>query len=273
MSTFYLKWRILTRFAQLRSGSGLASAAMTVGVMGRVVDIHAGGQAPNWSDVTVDGQRYRRFPVRTGWLRPGDDLTAVLRQACADMRPGDTIAISEKVVALLTFRTISIASVRVGALARLLARAVRPGEGSRGISVPEKMQYVADRVGWPRMAAAVVASAATRPLGISGIFYRVAGSVSRDVDGGRPPYEDRLIPPLPRLEAAMMCTDLEGLLGVGVTIVDLNDFGGSIRAVSPNAIPAETLARILADNPMRQRLTGTPLALVRPLPGRPQPLA
>jgi hypothetical protein len=240
----------------------------------RTVDIHEGGQAPPvWSDVTVDGQRYRRFPIRTGWLQPGDDLTAVLRQTCSDMRPGDTIAISEKVVVLLTFRTISIASVRVGALARLLARSVRPREGSRGISVPEKMQYVVDQVGLPRIAVAVAASAVTRPLGICGTFYRVAGSVARDVDGGRAPYEERLIPPLPGLEAAMMCSDLEELLGVGVAIVDLNDYGGSIRAASPKAVPPKTLARVLADNPMRQRLTGTPLALVRPMPARPQPLA
>ena len=249
---------------------------MTARVFGglRVVDIHTGSQSPPVSsDVTVDGQWYRRFPVRTGWLRPGDDLITVLREACSDMRQGDTIAISEKVTALLTFRTISIASVRVSPLARLLARSVRPRQGSRGISVPEKMQYVLDQVGWPRMCVASAASAVTRPLGISGVFYRIAGSVARDVDGGRPPYEDRLIPPLPCPEAAMMCADLEELLGVGVAIVDLNDYGGSIRAASPKAVPAETLARILADNPLRQRLTGTPLALVRPLPDRPQPLA
>jgi hypothetical protein len=71
----------------------------------------------------------------------------------------------------------------------------------------------------------------------------------------------------------MMCSDLEELLGVGVAIVDLNDYGGSIRAASPKAVPPKTLARVLADNPMRQRLTGTPLALVRPMPARPQPLA
>jgi hypothetical protein len=249
---------------------------MTARVVGdpRIVDIRKSGQTPAvWSDVAVDGQWYRRFPVRTSWLRPGEDLTAVLRQACHDTCPGDTVAISEKVVVLLTFRTISSASVRVGALARLLARSVRPREGSRGISVPEKMQYVLDQVGWPRTCAAAAAAAVTRPLGISGTFYRVDGSVARDVDGGRPPYEERLIPPLPCLEAATMCSDLEGLLGVGVAIVDLNDYGGSIRAVSPNAVPAETLARVLADNPLRQRLTGTPIALVRPLPDRPQPLA
>ena len=133
---------------------------MTISVLGdrQIVDIPNSDQIPTeCSDVTVDGQRYRRLPVRTSWLGPGDDFTAVLRQACSDMRPGDTIAISEKVVVLLTFRTISSASVRVGALARLLARSVRPREGSRGISVPEKMQYVLDQVGWPRMCAAAAA--------------------------------------------------------------------------------------------------------------------
>jgi hypothetical protein len=145
---------------------------MTVRAANRpIVEIHEGGQAPPaWSDVTVDGRRYRRFPIRTRWLRPGDDLIAVLRQDCSDLRPGDTIAISEKVVAFLTFRTISLASVRVSAFARLLAMSVRPREGSRGISVPEKMQYVVDHVGWPRMCAAVAASAVTRPLGICGAF-------------------------------------------------------------------------------------------------------
>jgi hypothetical protein len=206
-------------------------------------------------------------------LEPGDDFTAVIRQACSGIRSGDTIAISEKVAVLLTFRTISSASIRVGPLARLLAKSVRPREGSRGISVPEKMQYVLDQVGWPRICAAAAVSAVTRPLGIRGAFYRIAGTLARDVDGGRPPYEDRLIPPLPCSEAAMMCLDLEKLLGVGVAIVDLNDYGGSIRATSPSAIPAPTLARILADNPLRQRLTGTPLALVRPLPARLVPLA
>lgn len=182
------------------------------------------------------------------------------------------MVISEKVVVLLTFRSVPTNAVRVGALSRLLARAVRPRAGSRGLSVPEKMQYVLDQVGWPRICAAAAVSAVTRPLGIGGAFYRVAGSIARDVDGGRPPYEDRLFPPLGKLEAAKMCTDLEELLGVGVAVVDLNDYGGTVRATSPRAVPAATLVQVLADNPLGQRLTGTPLALIRPLPGRPLPL-
>ena len=51
---------------------------------------------------------------------------------------------------------------------------------------------------------------------------------------------------------------------IGVSIVDLNDFGGSIRAVSPRSLSAETLAAVLSDNPLGQRLTSTPFVLVRP---------
>jgi hypothetical protein len=97
-----------------------------------------------------------------------------------------------------------------------------------------------------------------------GTFYRVAGSVARDIDGGRPPYESLLFPPLEPAVAHDISTDLERALGVGVGIVDLNDFGGSIRAVSPQSLPARTLAAVLADNPMGQRSTSTPMMVIRP---------
>jgi hypothetical protein len=63
--------------------------------------------------------------------------------------------------------------------------------------------------------------------------------------------------------AQKICTDLEQALGLGVSIVDLNDFGGSIRAISDKSLPAATLAAVLSDNPMRQRRTGTPFMIVR----------
>ena len=57
---------------------------------------------------------------------------------------------------------------------------------------------------------------------------------------------------------------LEQALDIGVSIVDLNDFGGSIRAVSPRSLSAETLAAILSDNPLGQHRRSTPFVLVRP---------
>jgi hypothetical protein len=126
------------------------------------------------------------------------------------------------------------------------------------------MQYVIRTIGYPRIVAAAVSTALTRPLGMHGTFYRMAGSIARDVDGGRPPYEHVLFPPLDTKVAQRMCADLERALDIGVSIVDLNDYGGSIRAVSPRSLSAKTLAAVLGDNPLGQRLTSTPFVLVRP---------
>jgi hypothetical protein len=92
-----------------------------------------------------------------------------------------------------------------------------------------------------------------------------AGPLARDLDGGRPPYEHLLFPPLGGAEATALCDDLERELGigVGVAIVDLNDFGGTVRATSRSALPAAELQEALRDNPMGQRRKGTPVAVVR----------
>lgn len=87
----------------------------------------------------------------------------------------DTVAISEKLAVLLPGRTAPIATLTIGRPARLLVRFVQPRQGSRGISVPEKMQYIIDAIGLPRVLAAAAASALTRPRGWRGIFYRIAG--------------------------------------------------------------------------------------------------
>jgi F420-0:gamma-glutamyl ligase len=217
-----------------------------------------------WTRVEADGVTYLRRPVRTRWLTEADGLARSLQDHLGMVRFGDTVAISEKVVVLLTGRTVDIATVQPGRLARVLAGKVRPRTDSRGLSVPEKMEYVVRTIGSARVIAAAFAGAMTRPLGMHGTFYLMAGSVARDIDGGRPPYEGLLFPPLEPTAAQDICTDLERALGVGVAIVDLNDFGGSIRAVSSKSVPARALAAVLADNPMGQRRTGTPLVIIRP---------
>ena len=219
-----------------------------------------------WTEVSVAGVRYLRLPLHTEWLDESDDLVLALKESLKVARPGDTVGISETVTILLTGRTVDINTVQPGWLARFLARYVRPrGEHARGLSVPEKMQYVIRTVGLRRIIAATIGSAVTRPLGMHGTFYRIAGPIARDVDGGpHTPYEHVLLPPLDTKVARGICADLERALDIGVSIVDLNDFGGSIRAVSPRSLSAETLAAVLSDNPLGQHLTSTPFVLVRP---------
>jgi hypothetical protein len=217
-----------------------------------------------WTHVKVAGVRYLRLPLRTRWLNEADDLVLALKESLNLARPGDTVGVSEKVIILLTGQTVNINTVQPGRLARMLARHVRPRTDSRGLAVPEKMEYVVRTVGLRRIIPATIGSAVTRPLGMHGTFYRIAGPVARDVDGGRPPYEHILFPPLDAKVAQGICADLERAVDIGVSIVDLNDFGGSIRAVSPRSLSQGTLAAVLRDNPLGQRLTSTPFVLVRP---------
>ena len=223
-------------------------------------------RAALWTQVSVAGAEYLRLPLRTRWLDEADDLGLALKEHLELARPGDTVGVSETVVIMLTGRTVDINTVQPGRLARMLAGYVRPrGEHARGLSVPEKMEYVIRTVGLWRVIAAAVGGALTRPLGMRGTFYRIAGPIARDVDGGpHTAYEHVLLPALDSKDAQRICDDLERALDIGVSIVDLNDFGGSIRAVSPRSLPAETLASVLSDNPLGQHLTSTPFVLVRP---------
>ena len=226
--------------------------------------LQAEDHADAWSRVHVAGADYLRHAVHTRWLREDDELILSLKESLHDARLGDTVAVSEKVVILLTGRVVDICTVHPGRLALMLASHVRPRTDSCGLSVPEKMEYVIRSIGRTRAIAAALGCALTRPLGLRGTFYRLAGSIARDIDGGRPPYEKVLFPPLNTAVAQWICADLERALGIGVSIVDLNDYGGSIRATSPRSLPAATLAAVLGDNPMGQRLRSTPFVLVRP---------
>jgi F420-0:gamma-glutamyl ligase len=217
-----------------------------------------------WTMLNASGAEYLRLPLHTRWLDETDDLALALKEHLRQAQTGDTVAVSEKVAILLTGQTVDIKTVQPGRLARFLARHVHPRTDSKGLGVPEKMEYVVRTVGYARILAAAAACAVTRPFGLHGTFYRMAGSVARDVDGGRPPYEHVLFPPMDTKVAQRLCADLERALDIGVSIVDLNDYGGSIRAVSPRSLSAKTLAAVLGDNPLGQRLSSTPFVLVRP---------
>ncbi len=218
-----------------------------------------------WSMITVDGRCFQRLPIRTRWFDYSDDLSAALLEYTADRRPGDTIAVSEKVAVLLTGRSLIVDPRHVSWDARLLSRFVRTHHSTYGLSTPTKMEWVLQTVGRPRIFTAAAAAAVTRVFGVRGTFYRIAGPPARDIDGGISPYEDRLFPPLDSETAEQICNELEAKIGTGVTIVDINDFGGTVRAVSKAALPVELVTGALADNPLRQRVTSTPFALIRPL--------
>ena len=215
------------------------------------------------SSVTVGGADYDRTVVCTPWLTAGVDLVELLRNTVVErLQPGDVVAITEKVVVVTTGRAIPASQVRPGRLATFAARHIRPIGDSRGLSIPEKMQLVIDMVGRWRVVLAGAVAAATRPLGIRGPFFVVAGYIARSMDGMRPPYGDVLLPPLPPRTARSIAGQFATEIGRPVAIVDINDRGGSVRAVAGSAMSKRRLAAVLADNPLGQRDQGTPIVIV-----------
>lgn len=129
------------------------------------------GTQPGWSTRVVAETTWSRLCLRTPWLTAEDDLSSMLRQALTPhARPGDTVAVSEKIVVLLTGGAIPAADVVPGRLAIFLSRRVQPVGNSRGLSIPEKMQLVLDRRGRLRVLVAAASAALLRPLGRRGSF-------------------------------------------------------------------------------------------------------
>lgn len=225
--------------------------------------------------VEVGGVRYTRAVVRTQWIQPGDDLGHLLvSQLGPLLEEGDLAIVSEKAATIAEGLAIPARDVSAGSLATRLAAWVRPTDSSRGLSIPEKMEYVLREAGRSRVLFATATAALTRPLGLRGGFYFVAGRVARSMDGMRPPFEHMLIPPLTPRVAGALARSLADRLGWPVAIVDMNDRGGSIRTMSHRVISARRLRRVLSDNPLGQRDERTPIGIVRRLsPGALAPAA
>lgn len=214
--------------------------------------------------VDVGGVRYVRAVVRTQWIEAGDDLGGILvRELGPLLDDGDLVIISEKAATIAEGLAVPACNVPAGSLATRLAGWVRPTESSRGLSIPEKMEYVLREAGRSRILFATATAALTRPLGVRGGFYMIAGRVARAMDGMRPPFEHVLIPPLTPRVASALARSLADRLGWPVAIVDMNDRGGSIRSISHRVMSARRLRRVLLDNPLGQRDERTPIGLVR----------
>jgi F420-0:gamma-glutamyl ligase len=224
-------------------------------------------------EVDRDGYTYRRLVARTPWIKPGDDLADVIRESLgAELRSGGTVFLAEKVAIVASDRLVPVSTVKVSRFAVFASKYVRPIGQDLAQSIPERMQFVIDRIGLPRTMLACAAAAVTRPLKVRGAFYVIAGREARDLDGMHGEYADWLLPPLKPREGRDIVNDLANRLSVPVAIADVNDRGGHIRAVSDGGLSPDHLLRALKDNPHGHKATSTPIGMVQ-LIGKASPAA
>jgi hypothetical protein len=214
---------------------------------------------------SVNGVVYARHPVRTHLITATDDASAVVGRYAGAL--GDDVrlvAVSERMVAITQGRSYPISDIRPGRLARILERFVtRPGYGI-GLGSAETMELAILEVGAPRILLAAAASAATKPFGIHGVFYRVAGPQAKAIDGPTsytiPPYNQAatLGPRDPDGAARMLAS----AVGAPVAIIDANDAGCAVLGASPG-VDRRFVERLFADNPLGQAAEQTPICIVR----------
>ena len=215
---------------------------------------------------SLGGVVYARHPVRTHLVTSADtDAPAVVARYVGAL--GDDVrlvAVSERMVAITQGRAYPIKDIRAGRLARLLERFVtRPGYGI-GLGSAETMELAIREVGAPRILLAAAASAVTKPFGIHGVFYRVAGPQAKAIDGPTsytiPPYNQAAT--LGPRDPDGAARAIAAVLDAPVAIIDANDAGCAVLGASPG-IDRRFVERLFADNPLGQAREQTPICVVR----------
>ncbi|MDO8598962.1 MAG: coenzyme F420-0:L-glutamate ligase [bacterium] len=224
-------------------------------------------------DVTTHAHRlpvvasYARYPIRTRVVTNTDDLEELIREyAVPCLRPGDLLAISERIVAITQGRAYPISDIHPSWWATFLVRFVTKSPYGIGLASPWTMELAIREAGLPRMLIAAVVAALTKPFGIRGMFYRVVGTHINAIDG---PCEYTI--PLASGEryAKLGPKDPEGVaehlareIGVDIAIIDANDLGVNVLGVSEGVDRAFVRAAF-KDNPLGQSDEQTPMAIVR----------
>ena len=212
------------------------------------------------------GAIYTRGPLRSPKVGPGDDLEAAIRTSLngRELAPGDILALSEKAVAVSQGRSLPIAEIHPTAVASLLSRGVRRSPVGIGIAMPETMQLAIEEAGLPRILLAAAAALVTKPLGLRGIFYRIAGPLVAAIDGPTP----YTIPPSNThakrapLDPDGVASKLATALDVEVVIIDANDIGVAVLGASIGT-DRSLVRSLFRDNPLGQGSEQTPFALLR----------
>lgn len=239
-------------------------------------------------DIEVDGQKYRRFSIRTDKVSSESDLNAFIYSETSDFLkqlqkyPDKKsiegrqwyLYVSEKIVAITQGRSYYIWDIRAGFWARLLSRFVTRTPAGIGLGSPWTMEIAIREAGLPRILYATAGSVIGKIFGKRGVFYNLVGDNVRAIDG---PTQYSVFPAnvsakLPPADPHGVARDLDSLLRHqlppderdtfgGVVIIDANDIGRNILGTTVD-LPEIVQAEIFGDNPLGQGREQTPLAVV-----------
>jgi len=214
------------------------------------------------------GETFFRHAIKTHFVTPRESYLELVRQYVSPLyKSGDVLSMSEKVISLCQGRIVDMCEIKIGWWARLLSRFVHMTRAGESVGNPYKMQIAINLAGLPRILFAAAIAAVTRPLGIKGMFYRLAGHGIAGIDGFCADAFDWyltkgvLVPEKPDA----VCNEIKTSLGIDCMIVDANDLGVEILGYSSGiAYTTHDLKALMRDNPAGQGGEQTPFVLIRP---------
>lgn len=217
-------------------------------------------------EIDTDYGRYARYPVKTHVITKDDVLEDVLDKYAKDyVQPGDTIIMSEKIVAISQGRAFPIEEIKVSRLAKILSHFVIKTNYGIGLGMPETMELCIREVGRVKVLWAAFCAAIGKLFGKHGVFYNICGMKARAIDGPceytLPPYNHyaKMAPDKPDEVAERLTKHM----GVDVVIIDANDIGANVLGKPRKDMPDEFPIQVFKDNPLDQCSQQTPIAIVR----------
>lgn len=225
-------------------------------------------QANEGKALTITTENYgtfERYPIKTHVVMDGDDLKDILdTYVKSHLQEGDMIFISEKIVAITQGRAFPLEDIKPSRLATFLSKFVYKTPYGIGLGSPWTMELALRDVGRPRILFAAFCSAITKPFGKRGVFYKVAGTNARAIDGPcdytLPPYDNyaKMAPKNPDKVAQTLSDYIEH----EVAVMDANDLGVDVLGVS-NQLDIKMCEEVFSDNPLGQTSEQTPIGIVR----------
>lgn len=215
--------------------------------------------------IIIEGISYMRLPIKTHRICVHDTIDAVIKKyAVPLLQKGDMLAVSERIVAIMQGRSFLISEIVPSWWARFLQRFVSRHPGGIGLKSPYTMQLAIEEVGLARVLCAAAVAAVTKPFGLKGLFYHIAGSNVNAIDG---PCAYTLPPgntsaKLGPSDPMGVARHIAGLTKAPTAVIDANDYGVRVLGYS-DGINIKLVEKIFSDNPLGQSDGQTPLGIVR----------
>ena len=209
---------------------------------------------------------YARYPVKTHVITKDDVLEDVLDKYVKDyVQEGDTIIMSEKIVAISQGRAFPVDEIKVSGLAKFLSKFVTRTSYGIGLAMPQTMELCIREVGRVKVIFAAIIAGIAKIFRKRGVFYNICGMKARAIDGPceytLPPYNHyaKMAPDKPDEVAERLSKHI----GTDVVIIDANDIAATVLGKPRRDYEEKFASQVFGDNPLDQCSQQTPIAIVR----------